>query len=212
MQKNIHRNRNIKHAGKPYLVLLCLLALIGINGCAQMIGMAIQEPVKQGAEWSSEGNYSFYVPDNYERDMDWPLVVLCHGEFPDSPKSHIHYWTNRAEAKGFIVAAPKLRSPHSFNTGNPESEIKKLREDERQILAVVKRLRGGYSISEDRVFIHGWSNGTIAALHTGLKHPDVFRGVSVVQPRFEGRFLADAANIIDYLQPVFVDYGSIDSF
>ena len=92
-----------------------------------------------------------------------------------------------------------------------EGQLKRLRDDERRILDTVRRLRGAYSISEDRVFVHGWSAGAVTALHTALKHPDVFRGASVVQPRFEGKFLTDTTDVIDSSQPVFVDYGSVDS-
>jgi pimeloyl-ACP methyl ester carboxylesterase len=72
-------------------------------------------------------------------------------------------------------------------------------------------VRAGHNISDDRVFIHGYSGGAYAALHTGLKHPEVFRAVSVIRPRFAEAFLADALESIDPHQPVYVNFSVSDA-
>ena len=89
--------------------------------------------------------------------------------------------------------------------------ILKLRRDERSVLDAIRHVQGAHHISEDRVFIHGWSGGAYAALYVGLKNPDVFRSVSLLGPRFESGLNSDIARQIDPYQAVFVNYSSRDA-
>jgi len=89
--------------------------------------------------------------------------------------------------------------------------ISNLRRDEQTVLNAVRHVQGAYHISEDRIFIHGWSGGAYAALYVGLKNPDVFRSVSLLGPRFDDGLNNDVARQIDPYQAVFVNYSARDS-
>jgi hypothetical protein len=60
------------------------------------------------------------------------------------------------------------------------------------------------------VFLCGWSAGGYAVLHTGLKHPEVFRALAVLQGNFDPVYLSDVADEIDPYQPVFLLRGKSD--
>lgn len=200
--------RALPSAAKALAVSTILLAS---SGCAQLLSLGMRQPIREGVEPQNSGRYYLYKPSNYDARKAWPLVVVCHGAFPDSAKNHIHNWTEAAESKGFLVAAPKLKSPGAATTRKAGKLIARLRDDEQHVLNTIQHVRGAYHISDDRVFIHGWSGGAIAALHTGLKHPDLFRAISVVQPKFQAALLADAEHLVDPDQPVFVDYSGTDT-
>ncbi|MHC5109065.1 MAG: PKD domain-containing protein [Planctomycetota bacterium] len=186
------------------------LLIVWAGGCGPLLG-SLMTPPREGVEWNREREFSYYVPTNYDRELAWPLVIVCHGGFPDSAKSHIQYWTEEAETKGFIVAAPRLDSPGKFGQGMSGDHLERVRSDEQRILATIQSLRGAYNVSEDRIFLHGWSAGAPVAMHTGLKFPEVFRAVSILQPKFDSTYMADIQHRIDRGQPIYVDYSGVDS-
>jgi pimeloyl-ACP methyl ester carboxylesterase len=93
---------------------------------------------------------------------------------------------------------------------SPAEQIRRQEADERRILAVVKCLRAAYAIPDDQVFLTGWSAGNFAVLHTGLKHPDVFRALAIRQGNFDERFFEPLVPQLDRHQPIMVSWGAID--
>lgn len=162
-------------------------------------------------EPESGREYLLYVPSNYDRELAWPLIVVCHSSFPDTAGQQIRHWTKKAESRGFLVLAPRLSGVQGVIPPAAETQITRQRTDERRILDCIRHVRGGHNVSADRVFLYGWSGGALAALHTGLKHPDIFRAVSVLQPKFGEAFMADVQGAIDPYQPVIVDYSMTDA-
>jgi hypothetical protein len=47
-------------------------------------------------------------------------------------------------------------------------------------------------------------------LYTGLRHPEIFRALAVMQGNFNAAYLSEVAGRIDPYQPVYVIYGSTD--
>ncbi len=194
-----------------FCLALLIMATGMLTGCQKDIDPKVPEPIRTCREPEGNREYLLYRPSSYSRDLQWPLVVVCHTSFPDSPNQQIRNWTELAESKGFIVVAPKLRGTKRLMPPNAATQIELQREDERRILAAVQHARGGHSISDDRIFIHGWSGGAYAALYTGLKNPEVFRAISLLQPRFQSGFLADVQGSIDLFQPIYANYSSSDA-
>jgi predicted esterase len=146
--------------------------------------------------------YLLYKPSSYDRRRHWPLIVACPGAFPDSPNRQIRLWTQLAEEKGFIVLVPK--SGGGRPTGGDDSPLRRLQADQQAIIAAVQHVRGGHSISEDRVFIAGWSQGAAQATFVGLSHPEVFRAIALYHPKSEPGHFGDLGRAIDAHQPVCV--------
>lgn len=190
-----------------------ILILLGLSlpGCAHLLGPDTAAPVLRRAEPEQGGRYFLYVPSSYDRAQAWPLVVVCHGTFPDSPEAQIQAWADLAESRGFLLAAPELTSSVGLSVPKAAKQLPRLRHDEAHILGIVQHVRGGYTISDDRVVLYGWAGGTVAALHIALRHPDLFRAVAVVQPKFDASFFVEADNNVDHAQPVYLHYGANDS-
>ena len=190
---------------------LCGLVLAGVAGCPQYRDPRVPHPIEPMVEPDLGGDYLVYTPSTYDAAKSWPLIIVCHGTRPwDSPRRQIRDWVKLAEEKGFVVAAPSLRGTRGDFPPPADEQIRRQRDDEETILATVRHIQGSHSISRDRIFLVGWSAGNYAVLHTGLKHPEVFRALAVLQGNFNAVYFGEAAERIDPFQPVYVLYGSID--
>ena len=189
-----------------WTIALCVAA-----GCSQLIDPNVPEPIRPMTEPLLGRPYLLYRPSGYDRDSGWPLIIVCHSSFPDSPNRQIREWTQLAESHGFLVAAPKLTGVASTFPPAPDRQRSLQSEDERRIIATVRHIQAGHNISEDRIFIHGWSGGAYAALYAALRNPDRFRAVSLIQPRFDPDCFVDVGKSIDRHQPVLVHYNSGDA-
>lgn len=209
--------RNSKRPRRPTVCkqVQCLLvvALVPLapSGCSRYIDPNVPEPIRPYVEPERGGEYLLYRPSSYKRDRSWPLIVACHGSFPDSPGKRIRAWTQDAESYGFLVAVPELKGVKRTLGARPRDQAARRRDDERHILATIRHIRAAHNVSEDRIFIHGWSGGACVALHTGLRHPDIFRAIAVSQPKCDESHLSAATDAIDRHQPVFVNYSVVDA-
>jgi pimeloyl-ACP methyl ester carboxylesterase len=188
-------------------VILCATIMALSTGCSQYIDPNVPEQIRPFVEPEHGRDYLLYRPSNYDRERAWPLIIVCHTSFPDSPNKQIRAWTELAESRGFLVAAPKLRATSKSSRPKAAARIRLLRQDEDHILATIQHIRAGHTVSDDRVFIHGWAGGAHAALHAGLRHPELFRAISLIGPKFKSGYLVDVGNGIDHYQPIFVNYS-----
>lgn len=187
------------------------IVLATCAGCPQYADPRVPNPIRQESEPEQNGKYLVYAPTRYSAETPTSLVVLCHGTKPwDNPNRQIRDWVKLAEDANFIVAAPHLRGTRGDFPPPAARQVELQREDERTILSTVRHIRGGYNIRPDRIFLCGWSAGGYAVLYTGLKHPDVFRALVVLQGNFDAVYLSEVADRIDPYQPVLVLYGSTD--
>jgi hypothetical protein len=191
-------------------VVMSLLPLM-LAGCASLTDPNVPEPIRANIEPEHGERYLFYRPSSYNREQSWPLVVVCHSSFPDSPNNRIRDWTLDAERTGFLVLAPRLAANRKDFPPKPDAQLELLKQDEEHILAAIRHVRAAHTISEDRVFLHGFAGGARPALYTGLKHPEVFRAVTLSQPRFDKEYLAGVVDFIDPHQPIFVERNITDA-
>lgn len=192
-------------------LLVLTIVLVTCAGCPQYADYRVPNPIRQEVEPEHNGKYVIYTPTRYSADVPTSLMILCHGTKPwDSPDRQIRDWVKLAEEENFIVAAPHLRGTRGDFPPPVARQVELQREDERTIVSAVRHIRGGYNIRPDRIFLCGWSAGGYAVLHSGLKNPDVFRALVVLQGNFEPVYLSDVADLIDPYQPVLVLYGATD--
>ncbi len=188
---------------------LILIAFAFAGGCSQYIDRNVPEPIRPGIEPQEGGEYLLYRPSSYDRKTTWPLVVVCHSGFPDSANKQIRAWTQLAESYGFLVLAPELTATRRVSKRKPEVQSSRQRSDRRHILASVRHVRAGHNISDDRIFIYGWSGGAQVALDTGLRNPQLFRAIAIAQPKLRTSILVAALERIDHHQPVYVNYDAV---
>lgn len=192
------------------LVLALTTIAVSLTGCSQFIDPNVPAPIRPFVDPELGGEYLLYRPSKYTRDSAWPLIVVCHSSFPDSPNRRIRAWTQLAERHGFLVAAPTLTSAAGWWSKKGDEQRARQRADADRVLACVRHVRAGHRISEDRIFIHGYSGGAYAALYAGLRHPDSFRAIALSQPKFDETLLADVADGIDPYQPIHIHFSLDD--
>jgi dienelactone hydrolase len=187
-----------------------LWTLVALTGCSQYIDPNVPEPIRPFTEPQYGGEYLLYRPSSYNREHAWPLVVVCHSCFPDTPNRRIRAWTELAESHGFLLVAPQLTGAKKSWSRNANEKHKRQVDDEARILAVIQHVRAACNVSDDRILIHGFAAGAASALRTGLKHSQTFRAIGLTQPNFDAAELADVASWIDPYQSVNLSYAAAD--
>ena len=188
---------------------LAALALAGCFGCPAVTNQPAPGTLVTQKEPDLGHAYHLYVPSYYNAERRWALVVTCHGTPPfDTAAAQLDEWKGVAEQKGFIVAAPELSGTSAILAVTDQAGRQS--EDEATILSVVSSLRASRSIDDTRIFLTGWSAGGYAVLYTGLRHPDVFRALAVMQGNFNPAYVEPCVHYLDRLQPILVMYGNVD--
>jgi len=198
----------------PHRIVLSALALAILPfsaGCPVTSELPDDAPVREEVVRETRARYYLYVPSKYKPDRPWPFVVLCHGTNPyDTAWYEIKEWAAFAERHGIIVAAPELEGVRGDIPPPADVQLKYQRTDERTILGCVAAIRAAYQVAEERIFLTGWSAGGYAVLHTGLRHPEIFRALAVRQGNFDARYMTEATSRLDRWQPVYIYYGTMD--
>ncbi len=199
-----HSASGIQHEWVRTLIvpLICLLGGTMVTGCASLTDPNVPEPIRAFKDPLLQREYLLYRPSAYTRDRAWPLIVACHGGFPDSPNAEIRDWDRLAERYGFLVLAPK------FTAGGKPGE--KLREDEAHLRSAIQHVRAGHTISEDRILMYGRGTGTRVAMNAALRQPEMYRALAVTDPDVTAEDLAAMRVTIDPYQPILMRYNPND--
>lgn len=187
-----------------------LAMLVFLPGCPVNLNR-VPGTTEMRVEQESGYNYYLYIPSWHNNESRWPVVVTCHGTNPfDTAWAQIHEWRGLAEHYGLLVIAPVLKGTDSTRTLSVENQIDRQRKDEQAILNIVQKTINSLNGDPDRVYMVGWSGGGYAVYYTGLRHPKVFRALSVRMGSFDARFLPDVQERIDPYQPVLITIASND--
>ncbi len=148
---------------------------------------------------NAHGEYSLYVPENYDPHRRWPLIIALHGGHGRGD-DYLLTWLRPAKSKGYIVLSPKSLD-QTWSLMQPGVDI-------RSILAVVEELLDEYTIDTGRLFTTGLSDGGTFSLALGLSCPKLFAGIAPIAAA--GEFIA----LFDLEQsktlPVFMVHGEKD--
>ncbi len=110
--------------------------------------------------------YALYVPEGYNPEHAYPLVVCLHGAgFNGS--TYLQRWSKRL-GKDHLLACPTIDENGEWWTRKPEALVK-------AVLADVTRQ---YHIDANRVFLSGMSNGAVGAFAIGTHQADRFAALT----------------------------------
>ncbi|MBL8809343.1 MAG: hypothetical protein JNM43_04120 [Planctomycetaceae bacterium] len=115
------------------------------------------------------------VPPEYHETRRYPLVIAFPGSEAD-PRQWLDWWKNEAVARGFIVVTPvwpsaeeEPRVPGSVYTASAQFHDR--------FMGLMRVLKRGLQIDDDRVFVAGHGPGGEAALDMMASHSQLFAGV-----------------------------------
>jgi phospholipase/carboxylesterase len=116
-------------------------------------------------------DYSLYVPENYNSERQWPMIICLHGGYGEGYE-YIWTWLRPARARGYIVLSPKSLAVTWTMTPNSV--------DTRSILAMLEEVADQYAVDRSRVFLTGLSDGGIMTYLLGIERHDLFAGIAPI--------------------------------
>jgi len=117
---------------------------------------------------SHEHSYWAYVPDDYNPENEYGLMVWIHPVGDTMEPTVARGWTSICSHRGLIIVAPKSARVGGWELS--EAEFAK---------AAIEEMADRYTIDPKRVFLHSYSEGGGFAFHLAFKYRDLFRGIAV---------------------------------
>ena len=135
----------------------------------------------------SEQPYALYLPDDFDVQKEYPLVVMLHGAMSNHRLALKRVFgktnlpgENDAEASryfpdwedvDYIVVAPYARGTMGY-VGIPEDDV----------LQIIEKCRNDFNIDRNRIYLTGLSMGGGGTLFIGMAYPDLFAAIAPVCP------------------------------
>ncbi len=120
---------------------------------------------------SNHGAYSLYVPEQYDPQHHWPLIIALHGG-GGANDEYLLTWLRPAKSKGYIVLAPKSLGP-TWAIEKPEPDVV-------SVTSTLMAVRERYSIDPDRILVTGLSDGGTFSYALGSSRPHLFGAIAPV--------------------------------
>lgn len=162
-------------------------------------GLQVQTGVMHRPASDVHGEYSLYVPENYDPSRRWPLIIAMHGGHGRGD-DYLLTWMRSAKSKGYLVLSPKSLGD-TWSLQQPGVDI-------RSILTMVEELLDEYAIDTERLFATGLSDGGTFSFALGLSCPKLFAGIAPIAAA--GTFLALLDLQSSKTLPVFMVHGVQD--
>jgi len=209
----------------------CFLALTGWMVALGMLLAPVAVPAQDAAEAESilpgppeityfEATASFicpvHLPENYDPEQSYPLVVGLHGYASSPQRFHSLYYA--FENPGFIYAAPQ--APYALPMGSelgygwlPDLQNDDLYEHFSQVtqeyvLTLIDQLKARYHVSE--VYLLGFSQGCALSYLVGFNNPELVSGLICYGGWLETSWFTNEQFEAAKGIPVFIGYGRDD--
>lgn len=115
-----------------------------------------------------ERSYWTYVPESYNPNYNYGLLVWIHPGGDTMEASMFRQWKSICERRGLILVAPKAKKIAGWSLNEAEF-----------VHDAVEHVQGRYSIDPARIFLHSYSQGGGFAFHLAFKYRELFRGIAV---------------------------------
>lgn len=161
----------------------------------------------------SEQPYALYLPENFNPDKTYPLVVMLHGamsnhrlalkrvfgktNLPGESDAEASRYFPEWDNVQYIVVAPFARGTMGY-VGIPEEDV----------IQVIEKCREDFDINENRIYLTGLSMGGGGTLYIGLSRPDLFAAIAPVCPAPPAGFFDLTENALNL--PVALHQGGAD--
>ena len=199
------------------LQLFCGVALLCLAGCGYLQGLeGDRMPGPRGQIFyktcpATGRNYWVYLPEHYDKDRSYPLVVSLHGMKPyDVARYHVEMWNRFADQHLFIILAPELRSSDSLGQFPLRSFGAVELADVQHVLACMDEVVKDRNADPKAIMLSSWNMGGYLAHYIAAAEGDRFAAFAPLQSNFSGTVLdpAKARQWVSHMQ-IMVFYGTI---
>jgi phospholipase/carboxylesterase len=152
-------------------------------------------------EPGSRGGYSLYVPEYYDPDRAWPLVMALHGGSGNG-RGFLWSWLRDARSHGAILIAPTA-------TGNTWALMGE-DTDSPNLTRILASVQARWNIDPAKLLLTGMSDGGTFCYVSGLESGSPFTHLAPVSATFHPLMaeLADAERLRGL--PVHLVHGALD--
>jgi phospholipase/carboxylesterase len=150
---------------------------------------------------STRGGFSMYVPEYYDPDVAYPLIMGLHGGSGHG-RDFLWTWLREARSRGAILMTPTSREG-TWSLMEPEA-------DSANISGLVRFAQAQWNIDPDHLLLTGMSDGGTFTYVSGLGEGSPFTHLAPISASFHPLLLEmmDPARIKDL--PVYVTHGALD--
>lgn len=149
----------------------------------------------------SRGGFSAYVPEYYDPDLVWPLVVALHGGSGNG-RAFLWSWLRDARTRGAIVVAPTaIGRTWAISGEDPDTP---------NLERLLGYVRGRWTIDPNRILLTGMSDGGTFSYVSGLEPASPFSHLAPVSAAFHPMLasFADPARMTGL--PIHIVHGALD--
>lgn len=149
----------------------------------------------------SRGGFSAYVPEYYDPEAAWPLVVALHGG-SGSGRGFLWSWLRDARSRGAVLVAPTAVG-RTWAISGPDPDTPNLG----RLLAYV---RGRWNIDPGRILLTGMSDGGTFTYVSGLEAASPFTHLAPVSAAFHPMLASFAEPARMAGLPIHIVHGALD--
>ncbi len=199
------------------LIMLAVMAASMVKAAEPIRIREITTPKVYQSASGERLNYRIYLPSDYDKTKEYPLVLLLHGagERGDNNKSQlvhgatdiVTYSINHNEPIIFVAPqCPKEEQWVNVPWGGASHTMPgKPSDSMRLVIELLDELRGAYSIDSHRMYVTGLSMGGYGTWDIIQRKPEMFAAAFVV---CGGGDTGQAPKLIK--MPILVAHGELD--
>lgn len=125
-----------------------------------------------------ERHFIVHVPEGYDPDRQWPIVIMFHGGGGTAKASMRETgWIEKADREGFLAIFPEgtspdpsrpgrfIANPQTWNDGSKRSigAVERKAADVKFVSEMIEDLERRFAVDEHRIYVTGFSNGASMA-------------------------------------------------
>lgn len=148
---------------------------------------------------TERGGFSVYVPEYYDADRTWPLVVACHGGSGHGA-DFLWTWLREARSRGFLVLSPTSYG-RTWSLQEPRLDGDRVEE-------MVAYVSQKWRVNRDRVLLTGMSDGATFTLLAGFGENSPFTHLAPISGVLTPLPKADRARVEG--KPIYLVHGALD--
>ena len=152
-------------------------------------------------ERCSKGGYSLYIPEYYDPEERYPVVVALHGGGGHG-RGFLWTWLKEARSRGIILISPTARGG-TWALMDPDI-------DGDNLSSILETVRERWSVDENRLLMTGMSDGGTFTFVSGLRAASPFTHLAPISASFHPMMLEliDMPNIAG--RPIYLTHGTHD--